>query len=108
MQFSCKLAQRGTFFRTPVDGALFIHCAFIVVGACGRVLNEPTPLVLAYYTSLVVGDCPGVGVVLHIAAIELVTMALVWCLHAAERGVIGFQCYDHWISEGGSRVLIRL
>lgn len=63
---------------------------------------------MAYYTNIVPGDRPGAAVVWHIAAIELVTMMLVGLLKAAERGVVGFQCYDHWMGQGSCGVLVPL
>lgn len=73
-----------------------------------RVLTVPSTPVLAYYTNLVVEERPGAARVWNTAAIEFITMALVRFLHASECGVVGFQCYVPWMSQGGCGVLVPI
>lgn len=57
---------------------------------CCHVLTVPTPPVLAYFTNLVVVERPGTAAVRKNAALEFFTKVLVRFLHAAKRGVVGF------------------
>lgn len=70
---------------------------------CCCVLTVRTPPTLAYSTSLVVDERPGTAVVGHIVAIELVTTALLKFPHAADPGIVRFQCYDPQMGKGGCR-----
>lgn len=72
---------------------------------CCSVLTVPSHPGFDYCTSLVVHESPGIGALWQLAAIELVLMALVRLVHAAQQGVTGLQYYDSQMGQGGCRVL---
>lgn len=75
---------------------------------CCRIMTVPTPPVLEYYLSTIVNDCPDVVAVRHVAALEFITLALMQSLCADELGVVGFQCYDLRMGQGGWGELVPL
>lgn len=74
---------------------------------CCRILTNPIPPVFAYYTKLAVRDRPDPGTMWHFAAIECSTMALVTFLHASNRGVVWFRCYESRMGQSDCSYLSR-
>lgn len=68
---------------------------------CFPVLTVPTPPVLANYSNLAFDERPKFAAVMHVAALEFVTMALGRLIQAAEWGAVCFQSYDPQMGQGG-------
>lgn len=101
------LEKRSALHSTPAGSASSIwghRSCWERVEFC-RILTVTNPPVVTYYSSLVVEDRPGAGVV-HVGTLEFVIMALARFLHAAERGIVGLKCYELWKGQGGCAVLV--
>lgn len=79
-------------------------------GPCGMLLRSCCSYssCLAYYKNFFVGELLSATVVWHVAVIELFKLPLVRFLHAAEKGVVEFQCYEPKMGQCGCRVLVPL
>lgn len=75
---------------------------------CYHTLSVPTPPVLAYYSNAVSRNQPDAGVVLHVAALEFVTWALMHFLATAEKVSVRYECNNPQMGSRGCRVLVPL
>lgn len=55
---------------------------------CCRILSVPTPLILANYSNVVIGDQAGTNVVWRVAALEFVILALMGLILVTQRGSV--------------------
>lgn len=104
------LAQLGTFCLSPAMRPLLYaeRPLWWERVKCFGVLTGTTPPELAYYTNLEVDELPVTAAVWPIAAIKFFNMALMQFLYAAERGFVGFQCYEPRMGQGASGVFVPL
>lgn len=68
---------------------------------CGRMLTVPTPPVLVNYSNFVVNCCSSADAIWPGAGLELVAMALVRLVFAAEHAAVGMSCFDLQKGQGG-------
>lgn len=75
---------------------------------CCRILSLHTSPVLAYYSNVLIGDCPDFGVIWPLAGLEVLKLELMRFIAAAEIDAVVYEFHEQQMGHGSCGALVSL